>query len=155
MKKELIIYKLKSKKNFLHTTVWPEYGHVIEFFESDKCIAALTDSGGVQEELNLIGKACLTCRLTTDRPETVFDAKGNILVPPASKEIIVKMVNHVSDNEGLRKRMESSKKLYGSNVGKKFISVVSGLMENNDKPFKWAHDTLKLWRDDEKGIDYL
>ncbi len=147
--------KLKGKKNFLYTKVWPEYGHVIEFFESDKCIAALTDSGGVQEELNLIGKACLTCRLTTDRPETVFDAKSNILVPPASKEIIMKMVNHVSDNDGLRKSMESSKKLYGSNVGKRFISVVSELMENNDNPFKWAHDTLKLWRDDEKGIDYL
>ena len=149
------IDKLKSKKNFLHTTVWPEYGHVIEFFESDKCIAALTDSGGVQEELNLIGKACLTCRLTTDRPETVFDAKSNIIVPPASKDIIVKMVKHVSDNESLRKRMESSKKLYGSKVGEKFISVVAGLMENDDKPFKWAHDTLKLWRDNEKGIDYL
>ena len=149
------VEKLKGKKNFLYTTVWPEYGHVIEFFESDKCIAALTDSGGVQEELNLIGKACLTCRLTTDRPETVFDAKSNILVPPASKEIIVNMVSHVSDNESLRKHMESSKKLYGSDVGKKFISVVSGLMENNDKPFKWAHDTLKLWSDNEKGIDYL
>lgn len=149
------VEKLKSEKNFLYTTVWPEYGHVMEFFESDKCIAALTDSGGVQEELNLIGKACMTCRLTTDRPETVFDAKSNILVPPASKDMLVKMINHISDNESLRKRMESSKKLYGSNVGKKFISIVAGLMESNDKPFKWAHDTLKLWRDDEKGIDYL
>src|SRR3989338_2946039 len=153
LKKE--VEKLKGKKNFLYTKVWPEYGHVIEFFESDKCIAALTDSGGVQEELNLIGKTCLTCRLTTDRPETIFDAKSNILVPPASKEIIIKMVSHVSDNESLRKHIESSKELYGSDVGKKFISVVSSLMENDDKPFKWAHDTLKLWRDDEKGIDYL
>lgn len=153
LRKEL--EKLKKRKNFLYTTVWPEYGHVIEFFESDNCIAALTDSGGVQEEMNLIGKTCMTCRLTTDRPETVFDARSNIIVPPADKGIIVKMVKYVTNNNNLRKSMESSKKLYGSNVGKKFISVVSRLIEKNDNPFKWAHDTLKLWRDNEKGIDYL
>jgi len=153
LRKEL--EKLKKKKNYLHTNIWPEYGHVIEFFESDNCIAALTDSGGVQEELNLIGKACLTCRLTTDRPETVFDAGSNLIVPPASKEIIVKMVRHLESNDGLRKKMGAAKPLYGSNVGKKFISIVSKLIDKNDNPFKWAHDTLKLWRDDEKGIDYF
>jgi len=147
--------KLKKKKNFLYTTVWPEYGHVIEFFESDKCIAALTDSGGVQEELNLIGKACMTCRLTTDRPETVFEARSNIIVPPASKEIIFDMVKHISNNDSLRNKMGSGQKLYGKDAGKKFVSIVSKLMQKNDNPFKWAHDTLKLWRDDEKGIDYL
>tara|TARA_Y100000310_G_scaffold166098_1_gene165806 strand:+ start:3365 stop:4816 length:1452 start_codon:yes stop_codon:yes gene_type:complete len=146
---------LKNKPNFLHTSIWPEYGHVIEFFESKNCIAALTDSGGVQEELNLIGKACLTCRLTTDRPETVFESKSNLLVPPADREIISSMVTHLSTNDELRKTMENSKKLYGDNVGRKFVDVVSGLMNSGDKPFKWAHDTLKLWKDDEKGIDYL
>ena len=153
LRKEL--EKLKEMENFLYTAVWPEYGHVIEFFESDKCIAALTDSGGVQEEMNLIGKTCLTCRLTTDRPETVFDSKSNLLVPPASKDIIVNMISHVTNNDGLRKTMESGKKLYGDSVGKKFISIVSKLMETNDNPFKWSHDVLKLWRDNEKGIDYL
>jgi len=121
--------KLKRKKNFLYTTVWPEYGHVIEFFESDKCMAALTDSGGVQEELNLIGKVCMTCRLTTDRPETVFDARSNIIVPPADKDIIIKMVRHITNNDSLRKKMESSKPLYGKDVGRKFISIISKLME--------------------------
>jgi UDP-N-acetylglucosamine 2-epimerase (non-hydrolysing) len=153
LRKEL--EKLKERENFLYTTVWPEYGHVIEFFESDKCIAALTDSGGVQEEMNLIGKACLTCRLTTDRPETVFNSKSNLLVPPANKDIIVNMINHVTNNDDLRKGMESGKKLYGDNVGKKFISIVSQLMETNDNPFKWSHDVLKLWRDNEKGIEHL
>jgi UDP-N-acetylglucosamine 2-epimerase len=153
LKKELD--KLKDKKNFLYTEVWPEYGNVIEFFESKNCMAALTDSGGVQEEMNLIGKACMTCRLTTDRPETVFDSKTNILVPPASKEIIVGMVSEISKNDALRKKMENGKKLYGKDVGSKFISKISELIEMDDKPFKWAHDTLKLWRDDEKGINYL
>ena len=97
----------------------------------------------------------MTCRLTTDRPETVFDARSNILVPPASKDIILKMVKYISNNDSLRQKMESSKSLYGKDVGKKFISIVSNLIKKNDKPFKWAHDTLKLWRDNEKGIDYL
>jgi UDP-N-acetylglucosamine 2-epimerase (non-hydrolysing) len=97
----------------------------------------------------------MTCRLTTDRPETVFDAKSNIIVPPVNKEIISNMVKYVTNNDSLRKKMESSKKLYGSDVGKKLISVVSELIEKKDNPFKWAHDTLKLWRDNEKGIDYL
>lgn len=147
--------KLKKRKNFLYTSVWPEYGHVMEFFESGNCIAALTDSGGVQEELNILGKACMTCRLTTDRPETVFDAKSNIIVPPASKDIIIKMVQYITSNDDLRKKMESSKSLYGKNAGEKLISTVSQLMKKNDNPFKWAHDTLKLWRDNEKGINYL
>jgi len=97
----------------------------------------------------------MTCRLTTDRPETVFDAKSNIIVPPADKDIIIKMVRHITNNDNLRKKMESSKPLYGKDVGRKFISIISKLMEKNDIPFKWAHDTLKLWKDNEKGIDYL
>ncbi len=146
---------LKSKKNFLHTAIWPEYGHVIEFYESDHCIAALTDSGGVQEELNLLGKACLTCRLTTDRPETVLDANSNILIPPATAEMIVKMVDHVISDDSLRKKMESGKKLYGAGAGKKFADIALDLMQKDDNPFKWAHDTLNLWRDRERGVDYL
>ncbi len=146
--------QLKKKKNYLHTQVWPEYGHVIEFFESKHCIAALTDSGGVQEELNLIGKSCMTCRFSTDRPETVFEAKTNILVPPASKETIVNTLQYIIKNAQLRKKMENGKKIYGKDVGKKFIAIVDGLMAKNDNPFKWAHDTLGLWRDDERGIDY-
>ena len=43
---------------------------------------------------------------------------------------------------------------YGGVLCKKFVSVVSNLMKKDDNPFKWAHDTLKLWRDDEKGIDF-
>src|SRR3989338_4367422 len=113
--------KLKKHRNFLYTSVWPEYGHVMEFFESGSCIAALTDSGGVQEELNILGKACMTCRLTTDRPETVFNAKSNIIVPPASKDLIIKMVKHITINDNLRKTMESSKSLYGKNAGEKLI----------------------------------
>ena len=150
-----VMSRLKKHKNFLHTNVWPEYAHVVEFFESKNCFAALTDSGGVQEELNLIGKACLTCRLSTDRPETVFDARSNILVPPISREYIMKLIMDVTKNEALIKRMGNAKKLYGTNVGYKQISVLSKLMKKGERPFKWAHEALGLWKEKSKGIEYL
>ena len=147
--------KLKKSHNFLHTNVWPEYAHVIEFFESKKCLAAFTDSGGVQEELNLMGKACLTCRLSTDRPETVKDAKCNILVPPVDSKFMVKMIDHITSNNSLMKKMEKSKKLYGNDVGHKVISTVSKLMQSGERPFKWAHEALGLWKEESKGVEYL
>ena len=150
-----IIDNLRKRKNYLHTNVWPEYGHVVEFFESRNCLAALTDSGGVQEELNLIGKACLTCRVSTDRPETVFDSKSNVIVPPISTEYMMKLIEHLQKNEPLIKKMGNSKKLYGANVGHKQISVISRLMKKNARPFKWAHEEIGLWKEDSKGIEYL
>jgi len=150
-----VLNKLKKRDNFLHTNVWPEYAHVVEFFESRNCLAALTDSGGVQEELNLIGRACLTCRISTDRPETVFDAKSNIITPPISREFLIQLVEHATKNDSLIKRMEHSKRLYGNKVGNKVISILSRLMRKNEKPFKWAHEDLGLWKETSKGIEYL
>ena len=51
--------------------------------------------------------------------------------------------------------MKSSKKIYGKNAGRKIIDVISGLEKNNEKPFKWAHEALGLWKDKEDGVDYL
>ncbi len=149
------IEKLKKHKNFLHTNIWPEYAHVVEFFESKNCLAALTDSGGVQEELNLIGKPCLTCRFSTDRPETVFDARCNTLIPPVSSDYIIKLINHITKHENLLKRMHNTKKLYGNNVGNKVINILSKLMAKGERPFKWSHEVLGLWKEKTKGLEYL
>jgi UDP-N-acetylglucosamine 2-epimerase len=135
---------LKNYDNFLHTSVWPEFSHVLEFYKSKNCFAALTDSGGVQEEMNLLGKLCLTARFNTDRPETVNSAHSNILVPPVSGDFMLKMVEHVLQNQTLQQKMRSAPKLYGEGVGKKFITTVKGLMEQNAKPFTWTHDQWGL-----------
>ncbi len=74
----------EEKKNFLFTGLWKYYAHVIEFISSDHFLAELTDSGSMQEELNYLSKPCLTVRFNTDRPETVFEARSNLLVPPYS-----------------------------------------------------------------------
>jgi UDP-N-acetylglucosamine 2-epimerase len=149
------IDKLSRHKNFLYTKVWPDYANVIEFFESKNCLGVLTDSGGVQEEMNLIGKMCLTCRFNTDRPETVNDARSNILIPPINKKYVFNMVKYVFNNSSLQKSMSSGKKLYGKDVGDKIIRHIRKLMDNDDKPFKWAHEALGLWKEKNKGVEYL
>jgi len=150
-----VLSNLKHHKNFLHTQVWPEYAHVIEFFDSKNCFAVLTDSGGVQEEMNLLNKVCLTCRFNTDRPETVNQARSNLLIPPITDDFIVNMVNHVEKDESLQKSMCSSPKLYGNEVGKQFIGIVQKLMHNDERLFRWAHEALGLWKEDKTFSQYL
>ncbi|MBN2053977.1 UDP-N-acetylglucosamine 2-epimerase [bacterium] len=133
--------------NFLYTEIWPEFAHVIEFFNSEHCLAALTDSGGVQEEMNLLGKVCLTCRVNTDRPETVNEAHSNLLVPPIDTDFMVKMIEYVVENTALQERMRSAQKIYGADVGRKFIDIIRRLMREGRHTFSWAHEALGLWRE--------
>ena len=93
--------------------------------------------------------------MTTDRPETVFDAKSNIIVPPVSSDFIVKLIDHMSKHDELLRKMEKSRRLYGSNVGHKVVSVLSKLMSSGERPFKWAHESLGLWKEKSKGVEYL
>lgn len=150
-----VVDNLKKYKNFLHTDVWPEYSHVIEFYESKNCFAAMTDSGGLQEEANLLKKICLTCRFNTDRPETVNQSKNNILIPPINKEFIVNIFEHVYKNTELQNSMCSANNLYGDKVGEKFAKIVSKLMAENNRPFKWAHEALGLWHETDNGGSML
>lgn len=149
------LLRLKDRENFLLTEVWPKYSHVIEFFESDRCFSVLTDSGGVQEEMNLLGKPCLTCRFNTDRPETVKEAGSNLLVPPIDGDFIAAMVNQLYENKGLYAKMKSAPPLYGSGAGAKLVEGVRELIERGEKPFRWAHEALGFWKDDEGNLEYL
>ena len=149
------LMKLKGRPNFLYTEVWPQYSHVVEFFESERCFSVLTDSGGVQEEMNLLGKPCLTCRFNTDRPETVKDAGSNLLVPPIEADFVVAMVNHLYGNPGLYRKMAQAPRLYGSRVGEKLISTVRELMEKGERPFNWAHEAQGFWKEGQDNIEYL
>ncbi|WP_323120521.1 UDP-N-acetylglucosamine 2-epimerase [Burkholderia alba] len=68
--------------------LWPSYVDVIAFLASPHCHAVYTDSGGLQEEAAVLGVPCITCRFSTDRPETVLDAQTNLLVPPLSAAFV-------------------------------------------------------------------
>jgi UDP-N-acetylglucosamine 2-epimerase len=161
-------YNLESKlqglaeqysDKFVITPLWKEYGNVIEFLDSGRCWAEMTDSGSMQEELLYFPKVTsLTVRLNTDRPETVFDAKSNVLVPPLNPGWITSIVNEAYDREeGLGLKLLRKKQIYGrpGQVSKSIIKIIKKEFENGDANFyPWLHQRLGLWKEGQ-GLDYL
>jgi len=161
-------YNLESKlqkladqhpDKFLITPLWKEYAKVIEFLDSGRCWAEMTDSGSMQEELLYFPKVTsLTLRLNTDRPETIFDAKSNILVPPLSSSWIVSMVNEAFNREeGLGLKLRHKKQIYGrpGQVSKSIIKIIKEEFENGDSNFyPWLHQRLGLWKEGQ-GLGYM
>jgi UDP-N-acetylglucosamine 2-epimerase len=143
---------LENNKNFLFTPLWKEYAHVIEFLESKNCWAILTDSGSMQEEMNELQKPCFTTRFNTDRPETVMFANSNLLVPPISSDFMTKVMQYCQ--ETMQDQMKNKDKLYGHNVADKITTQIKKLFED-PQLFRWAHEELKLYKEDKNGLKYL
>jgi len=147
--------KLSSThKNFLFTPLWKEYSQVMEFTNSPHCSLIVTDSGSMQEEMNELNKPCLTVRFNTDRPETVFEGKTNLLAPPLTDKILIDLVNYVVDHDYFA-RVKDSKKLYGNEVGKKIVKQVSQIFQERPAMFSWAHEELKIYKEKDSTINYL
>jgi len=72
---------------------------------------ALTDSGGLQEELTWLGKPALVLRNVTDR-RAAIDAGAALLVG-VDPEIIVGAASRLMDDPGLYARMARSRDLFG------------------------------------------
>lgn len=142
------LMSLQKKKNFLYTPVWPEYSQVIEFYKSEACLAALTDSGGLQEELNVLKKNSFTCRFNTDRPETVRQGGGNLLVPPIDATFMVKAMDFALKSPRLLDHPKRA--LYGDHVGRKFAETMLELMKRQERPFQWTHERLGFWKETAK-----
>jgi len=119
----------------------------------------MTDSGSMQEELLYFPKVTsLTVRLNTDRPETVFDAKSNILVPPLSPSWISAMVDITGEKgEALGLNLKRKKPIYGrpGQVSKKIVRIIKKEFEKGDANFyPWLHQRLGLWKE-KQGINYM
>ena len=150
------ITKWREKYNhFLYTPLWESYGNVIEFWKSGKCLMEFTDSGSIQEELNELSDTfCCTMRFSTDRPESVFDAHSNLVIPPYSSELMTNLLKCILDSDSIQKQMKYSKKIYGTEVGKQIIEYIIKEMNSDASPFRWTHQTLfKLPKEDD--LDYL
>ncbi len=133
------IGKLKSEKNFLYTGLWREYGSVVEFLKSGNCRAELTDSGSMQEELNELKKPLsITCRFSTDRPETIFSAGTNILAPPISADYLNSFVSWILSGERADKLISKGRRLYGKAPSKKIADFL--YRRRKDPVFEWAHE---------------
>jgi UDP-N-acetylglucosamine 2-epimerase (non-hydrolysing) len=142
-----------ERENFLFTGLWKRHAHVYEFLESDQCFAAFTDSGSMQEELNHVdGTVCLTARFNTDRPETVFDAGTNLLVPPISGAFVAGAIRRVYGDESLRRRLATGPDLYGEDVGE---AIVEFLDDHRDPPVEWSHERAGFEVDGTGDVEYL
>lgn len=144
---------------FLITPLWKEYANVVEFLDSGHCWAEMTDSGSMQEELLYFPNVMsLTVRLNTDRPETVFDAKSNVLIPPVNSHWIVSIINEANRKSGeLGAQLSRKKQLYGrpGQVSSKIIRMLKKEFENGDTNFyPWLHQRLGLWKD-KHALGYL
>jgi UDP-N-acetylglucosamine 2-epimerase (non-hydrolysing) len=144
---------------FIITNLWKEYGNVVEFLDSGKCWAEITDSGSMQEELLYFPKVCsFTIRLNTDRPETIFDAKGNLLIPPISRNWfpeIISMIHEKRENYGFD--FNKKKQIYGKpgDVSKKIVKTIKKDFENDKNNFlPWLHQRFNYWGDEDR-FEYL
>jgi UDP-N-acetylglucosamine 2-epimerase len=167
-KSALRIYNFESKlqslseefpDKFIITPLWKEYAHVIEFLDSGHCWAEMTDSGSMQEELLYFPNVLsLTVRLNTDRPETVFDAKSNTLVPPVNPHWITSIVKEVyGRKEALGLILKNKKSIYGKpgQVSKSIVKIIKKEFEDGDANFyPWLHQRINLWRE-RQTLDYM
>ncbi|MBA2268369.1 MAG: UDP-N-acetylglucosamine 2-epimerase [Nitrosopumilus sp.] len=159
-----LYYKLKDLENsypekFMMTELWKEYGHVVEFLDSGKCWAEITDSGSLQEELLYFPKvSSFTVRFNTDRPETVFEARGNLLVPPINRMWLPKMIT-MTYEKGVDYgfNFKKKKQIYGKpgEVSKKIVKIMKKEFENRESNFfPWLHQRFNYWHEKD-DFDYL
>lgn len=122
-------------ETFIYSDVWPYYRDVIAAMR--RCAVVATDSGSMQEEMNVLGVPCVTLRFGSDRGESVL-AGSNIQAPPIDSDFIVAIIKGAMNNQ----RMAAVGNIYGENVSSK---VVDGVLSRVD-------DENGLFRTEEKRI---
>jgi UDP-N-acetylglucosamine 2-epimerase len=159
-----LYHTLKDLENaypekFMMTELWKEYGHVVEFLDSGKCWAEITDSGSLQEELLYFPKiSSFTVRFNTDRPETVFEARGNLLIPPINRMWLPKIITMIYEkgvDYGFN--FKKKKQIYGKpgEVSKKIVKIMKKEFENKESNFfPWLHQRFNYWHEKD-DFDYL
>lgn len=103
--------------NFIYSDVWPYYRDVIAAMR--ECAVVATDSGSMQEEMNILGIPCVTLRYGSDRGES-FLAGGNVPAPPVDSDFIVEIIRGALGSE----EMKSVGNIYGENVSARIIDGV-------------------------------
>jgi UDP-N-acetylglucosamine 2-epimerase len=144
--------------SFLQTPLWKEYGHVIEFLDSGACWLELTDSGSMQEELLYFSKVkSITVRLNTDRPETIFEAAGNVLAPPVGSDWIVNIIKLADDDKIPFFRKPNQKRIYGEpgTVSEKVIGIIKKHFNEDINFYPWLHHRLGLLKENIHDYNYL
>ncbi len=113
----------KDHSNFIFSDVWPEYVDVIAAMS--KAAVCATDSGSMQEEMNVMGIPCVTLRYGSDRSESIING-GNLIAPPEDAGAIKAMIEFAWDNAEMRKAPQ----LYGKNVSAACIDAVESVLQS-------------------------
>jgi len=132
---EEVIKMEKEYDNFVFCDVWPEYVDVIAAM--DRAAVCATDSGSMQEEMNVMGVPCVTLRFGSDRSESAMNG-GNIIAPPVDAGMIKSMIEYAWNNDEMRK----VPKLYGEQVSSECIDCVEQVLESGE-----------VFRDDEERLN--
>lgn len=122
---------------FIYSDVWPYYRDVIAAMR--KCAAVATDSGSMQEEMNVLGVPCVTLRFGTDRGESIL-AGSNIQAPPIDSDFVVAVIRGAMNNQ----QMAAVENIYGEDVSRKIVDGVLARVNEEHGLFKTEEDRLKL-----------
>lgn len=130
------IERLKNNyPNFIYSGVWPFYTDVIAAMKKAACCA--TDSGSMQEEMNILSVPCVTLRFGSDRSESIL-AGANLIAPPIDSDLIVKIIKGAKDNQRLR----DVPNLYGENVSGKIVDEVLKVLKKDGELFRFEQKRL-------------
>lgn len=124
-------------ETFIYSDVWPYYRDVIAAMR--KCAAVATDSGSMQEEMNILGVPCVTLRFGSDRGESVL-VGGNIQAPPIDSDFVVEIIKGAMNN----KTMASVGNIYGEDVSKRLVDGVLARVDDELGLFQTEEARLKL-----------
>jgi UDP-N-acetylglucosamine 2-epimerase (non-hydrolysing) len=114
---------------FISSPVWPYYRDVIAAMQ--QCALVATDSGSMQEEMNILGIPCVTLRFGSDRGETLL-AGGNLLAPPVDAGFVAAVVEGALGLPGLGKADE----LYGEDVSARIVDGVLSRLDPSTGLFR-------------------
>ncbi len=121
LRSELDALRKRFASSFIYSPVWPKYTDVVAAMM--RCSVCATDSGSMQEEMNVLGVPCITLRFGSYRSESAM-AGGNIIAPPVDADLITNAISYAWKNDAMRK----APKLYGENVSAKCIDVVEKVL---------------------------
>ncbi len=115
----------RTHENFILSDVWSEYVDVIAAMS--RAAVCATDSGSMQEEMNVLGVPCVTLRFGSDRSESIM-AGGNLIAPPVSSIAIRNIIDYAWGSE----EMQNAPKLYGKDVSRKSIDVIMEILKKGE-----------------------
>lgn len=124
-------------ETFIYSQVWPYYRDVVAAMLACRLVA--TDSGSMQEEMNILGVPCVTLRYGTDRGESLF-AGGNVLAPPVNAQFVAEVVRRAAEEPRLR----DVGNIYGENASSDLVDGVLarvdsqwGVFVSEDRRLGW------------------